>query len=63
MGENERLARIETKLDILLQTKDDTEQRMRRLESGQIKLYSWVTLIAGGVSFFSSTIIKKLFGG
>lgn len=51
-----RLARIETKLDQLLRTRDDHEIRLRRIER-------WGWLVAGAAGAASGQAIRILGGG
>jgi hypothetical protein len=57
-SDSERLARIETKLDVLIGNDQDKEQRMRVLE------YRDAYVLGGAVvlSFAGPLILKKVFG-
>lgn len=57
MEELERLARIEAKLDALIDADKDKETRMRALERRD----AYVLGIAGFISFVAPVLMKKLF--
>ena len=58
--ENERLARIETKLDTLISQSEDKESRIRSLEKNQTKLLAWASGAAGIVSIAFQFLKDKL---
>jgi hypothetical protein len=55
-GTNERLVRIETKLDVLLRSDSDKEARLRALERRD----GYVLGIAAMLAFLAPAILKKL---
>lgn len=55
---NERLVRIETKLDMLISQEADKEARLRALEAARW----WVLGAAGVLSCVAPLVAKKLFG-
>jgi chaperonin cofactor prefoldin len=58
--ENERLARIETKLDTLIDQSEDKESRIRSLEKNQTKLLAWASGAAGMVSIAFQLLKDKI---
>lgn len=47
---NDRLARIETKLDAFLMTTNDQEARLRKLEARQSALFGGGGIVAAGLA-------------
>lgn len=57
--ENERLARIEEKVDALLIQGADKETRIRALEKNQTKLLAWAAGFAAVIPMGLKTILEK----
>lgn len=51
---NDRLARIETKLDAFLITTDDQEKRIRKLEYRQASIFGGFSLVAAALAVYVS---------
>jgi hypothetical protein len=60
--DNERLARIETKLDATLAHLEDHESRIRSVEKAWWKQSAIIGALIASISWFGPVIRKHLFG-